>query len=79
MLFKLRFIQSGMMSFFLAFFMTAWITFLNLGITADYLLNWGSSFVFAWPAAFTIAFTISPTVAKWSASLHRKMAGLEKE
>lgn len=70
----LRVIQSVLMSFFLALFMTAWVTFLNLGVRPDFINFWATSFVFAWPAAFTISFVIGPSVAKWSHLLHSKFS-----
>ncbi|MFT2112112.1 DUF2798 domain-containing protein [Marinomonas sp. 2405UD68-3] len=60
------------MSFCLAFFMTAWVTFLNLGITADYFYHWFMSFIFAWPAAFLIAFSIGPVVTRLANTLYQR-------
>ena len=67
---RLRIIHSGLMSFFLALFMTAWVTYINLGVTPEYFTNWFTSFIFAWPAAFCIAFSIGPTVTKLAHKLH---------
>lgn len=69
---RLRIIQSGLMSFFLATFMTAWVTFLNLGLSSSFFLSWGKAFIFAWPIAFLIAFTVGPTVAKLAHSINSR-------
>lgn len=61
---KFRVYFAAMMSFVLAFLMTAWVTWINLGFVSDYLSRWMDAFVLAWPVAGTIAFLFGPFVQK---------------
>lgn len=62
-----RLVFSFYMSLFLAFLMTAWVTFLNLGFTPIYFEKWLTAFAMAWPAAWVIAFLFGPIIAKLTA------------
>ncbi|WP_084659999.1 DUF2798 domain-containing protein [Vibrio sonorensis] len=57
---KQRILFTVIMSFFLSFFMTLWVTFINLGFTPDFLQSWGRAFMLAWPAAAFVSFFTSP-------------------
>lgn len=57
---KHRIIFSLMMSFILSFLMTLWVTYLNLGLGANFVNSWLHAFVLAWPAAAIISFVASP-------------------
>jgi len=61
---RLRVIQGFFMSIFMASFMTAWVTFLNLGMSATFFIHWGKAFALAWPFAFCIAVLVGPTAAR---------------
>jgi len=66
---KFRLINSFFMSMVLSFFMTAWITYINLGLIEGYLGLWMKAWGLAWPAAFTIAFVSGPYVMKLTKKL----------
>ena len=59
-----RLIFALLMSFFLAFLMTAWVTWLNLGGDRPFFQPWLTAFASAWPAAALIAFLVGPFVQK---------------
>ncbi|MCG9711834.1 DUF2798 domain-containing protein [Shewanella insulae] len=40
--------------------MTLWVTYINLGISPEFLTSWGHAFLLAWPAAGMISFFTSP-------------------
>lgn len=61
---RFRLIQSGLTSILMVTFVTAWVTFLNLGFTELYFRQWGKAFLLAWPVAYLIAFLVGPRVAK---------------
>ncbi|WP_275664321.1 DUF2798 domain-containing protein [Shewanella insulae] len=48
------------MSFQLSSLMTLWVTYINLGISPEFLTSWGHAFLLAWPAAGMISFFTSP-------------------
>ncbi len=63
---KIRLIQSTLMSLLLCILMTGWVTWLNLGLSSQFMGLWGRAFALAWPAAFLISFTLGPLVARLS-------------
>ena len=63
---KLRLLNAILMSLVLSGLMSGWVTFINLGLTADYLEKWGDAFRLAWPAAAVIAFLFAPRILKIS-------------
>ena len=48
------------MTFIIVFLVSAVVTFLNIGLRADYLSQWLGSFIIAWPIAAVVAFVAIP-------------------
>ncbi|GAA0693822.1 hypothetical protein GCM10009104_21540 [Marinobacterium maritimum] len=63
---KQRLWFTALMSLVLSFFMTAYVTWLNLGFSDLYVTQWMRAFSMAWPAAGVISFIFGPTVQQWS-------------
>ena len=61
---KLRITFGALMSLVLTTLMTCWITYINIGLTPTFLTSWFKAFQLAYPAAFIIAFFISPHIMK---------------
>ncbi len=61
---KHRLIFALLMSFVLTFFMSAWVTFINIGLVNDFFHYWMSAWLLAWPAAGIISFVSGPRVNK---------------
>lgn len=57
---KARFIQPVVMSGFMAFMMTAMITYINIGWVSDFTARWLHAFAVAWPLAALAAFVALP-------------------
>lgn len=53
----------------LSFLMTGWVTWLALGLTADFLTRWMIAFRTAWPAAAVISFVTAPAILRLSIRL----------
>ena len=66
---KQRIIFSIIMSLILSFLMTCWITFINLGISDNFIAQWMHAFLLAWPAAGLISFLFAPTAQKLTQKL----------
>ncbi|TQV74452.1 DUF2798 domain-containing protein [Denitrobaculum tricleocarpae] len=66
---KQRLLSAALMSFALSLLMTCWVTWINLGWNPDFIRQWLSAFLLAWPAAAVIAFAIGPAVQKLSLTL----------
>ena len=63
-----KFVGPIVMAFIMATIMTGFVTWMNLGFTDDFLVNWGRAFVFAWPVASVAAFLalpIAPKITMW--------------
>jgi hypothetical protein len=69
-----RFIFTLLFSFCLSLLMSGWVTFINLGITSDFLARWSVAFLNAWPAAFVIAYTLAPSVQKLSVVITKRLS-----
>ncbi len=50
-------------------------TYINLGLRADFLLQWGKAYVIAWPIAAATAFVIMPTARRLTDSIIQKIGG----
>nr|WP_315259348.1 DUF2798 domain-containing protein [uncultured Duganella sp.] len=59
---RMRAMFALLMSLLMSSLMSGWVTWLNLGLSADFLPHWQHAFFAAWPAAFTIVMLCGPTV-----------------
>jgi Protein of unknown function (DUF2798) len=57
---KARLILSLLMSSVMVLMVTLLVTFLNLGLVPDFLLQWTKAYLVAWPVAAGTAFMIMP-------------------
>lgn len=69
---KHRFIFAVLMSFVLTFFMSAWVTFINIGLVDGFSNHWMSAWLLAWPAAGVISFVSGAKVQKLAQRLSEK-------
>ncbi len=76
---KYRLIYTIVMSAHLSFFMTLWVTWINLGFSDEFIGQWMHAFVLAWPAAGVISFMIGPMVQGLSKRLNGLFATSEKQ
>jgi hypothetical protein len=68
---KARFIFPILMSGVMAFLMTALVTFLNLGMPANFIALWLWAFAIAWPCAAIAAFIAIPVARRATAAIIR--------
>ncbi|KTF16996.1 DUF2798 domain-containing protein [Pseudoalteromonas sp. H105] len=59
---KIHFIFTLVFSFMMSFLLSAWVTYVNLGLSDTFLQSWLTAFINAWPAAFLVAFTVAPPI-----------------
>ena len=59
---KQRLVFASVMSLILSFFMTLWVTWINLGFNPEFLTQWMRAFGLAWPAAAVISFIMAPMI-----------------
>ncbi|NWO04695.1 MAG: DUF2798 domain-containing protein [Alteromonadaceae bacterium] len=68
---KHRIVFAILMSFILTLFMSAWVTFINIGLIDGFISHWLSAWVLAWPAAGIISFIFGPKIHQTSHKLIR--------
>ncbi len=61
---KTRFILAAIMSAMMVFMVTLLITFLNLGLRPDFLRQWATAYIIAWPVAATTGYLIMPAARR---------------
>ncbi|HEC75141.1 MAG TPA: DUF2798 domain-containing protein [Methylophaga aminisulfidivorans] len=66
---KHRMVFSLLMSFVLTFFMSAWVTYLNVGMIEDFVIFWMHDWFLAWPVAAVISFVSGPRLHAFSNTL----------
>ncbi len=59
------FVLGGIVSTFMSVFMSLFVTFINLGYSADFWNSWGQAFIRSWPLAFLLAIIITPQAKKF--------------
>ena len=75
---KARLIQPVVMSGFMAFMMTAVITYMNIGWVPDFITRWLHAFVVAWPLAALAAFIALPVSQRITRAILLRLAGLKQ-
>lgn len=70
---KHRIIFAVLMSFTLSLFMSAWITYMNIGLPADFVSFWMQAWILAWPAAGVISFIAGPFINNVSQKIANKL------
>lgn len=70
---KHRFIFALLMSFTLTLVMSAWITYLNIGLDPEFLSFWMHAWVLAWPVAGVVAFIAGPFLHKLAQKMVDRM------
>ncbi|GAA6170114.1 DUF2798 domain-containing protein [Sessilibacter corallicola] len=66
---KHRILFTVLMSGMLSFFMTLWITYINIGVGSGFVSKWLFAFLLAWPAAGIISFVVSPIAQRITAAI----------
>ena len=75
---KARFIQPVVMSGFMAFMMTAVITYMNIGWVSDFVTRWLHAFIVAWPLAALAAFIALPISQRITRAILLRLDGLKQ-
>lgn len=70
---KHRLIFATLMSFVLTLFMSAWVTFINMGVIEGFVGYWLSAWILAWPAAGVISFLCGPQIHQLALDIARKV------
>lgn len=68
-----RLIFTGLFSMCLSCLMSAWVTFINLGFSADFFFQWGIAYLNAWPAAFIASLLLNYPITKLTGAIMFKL------
>ena len=63
---KARFILAATMSAIMVLMVTMIATLINLGLPADFLVQWGKAYVVGWPVAAVTAYLIMPMARRFT-------------
>lgn len=63
---KERFILAATMSSMMVLMVTLIVTWLNLGLPPDFLLQWGKAWIIAWPIAAVTGFLVMPMARRFT-------------
>jgi hypothetical protein len=63
---KTRFILAATMSSMMVAMVTLIVTWLNLGLRHDFLLQWGKAYVIAWPVAALTGYAVMPMARRFT-------------
>ncbi len=72
---KARFILAAVMSSMMVFMVTLLVTYLNLGLRSDFMVQWVKAYFIAWPVAATTAFLVMPMAKRATDGILRKIGG----
>ncbi|MFL6798179.1 MAG: DUF2798 domain-containing protein [Xanthobacteraceae bacterium] len=61
---KTRFILTLLMSSVMVLMVTLLVTFLNLGVSSDFLVQWVKAYFIAWPVAALTGFVVMPSARR---------------
>lgn len=70
-----RFILAALMTAVMVCMVTLVVTFINLGLRADFLVQWGKAYFIAWPIAAITAFLVMPSARRLTDVIMEKIGG----
>lgn len=70
---KHRLVFAVLMSLVLTFFMSAWVTFINIGLRVNFIDYWFPAWLLAWPAAGVISFAFGPRINRLANRIAQKL------
>ena len=63
---------TALLSCAMASMVSAWVTYINLGLPEDFISRWGFAFINAWPASFTAAYLLNQPIMVLTQKLMRQ-------
>jgi Protein of unknown function (DUF2798) len=72
---KARLILALIMSSVMVFMVTLLVTFLNLGLRSDFLLQWVKAYFIAWPIAAATAYVWMPAARRLTERIVARLGG----
>jgi hypothetical protein len=70
-----RLILAVLMTAVMVFMVTLIVTFINLGLRGDFLVQWAKAYFIAWPIAAITAFLVMPSARRLTDTIMQKIGG----
>jgi hypothetical protein len=70
-----RFILAILMTAVMVFMVTLIVTFINLGLRADFVQQWAKAYFISWPIAAATAFAIMPAARRATDAIMKRIGG----
>ena len=70
-----RLILAVLMTAVMVFMVTLIVTFIILGLRADFLAQWAKAYFIAWPIAAITAFLVMPSARRLTDTIMQKIGG----
>lgn len=70
-----RLILACIMTAVMVFMVTLIVTFINLGLRSDFLMQWAKAYIIAWPIAAATAFLVMPAARQTTDAIMRRIGG----
>lgn len=68
-----RFILATVMTAVMVCMVTLVVTFINLGLRTDFLIQWAKAYLISWPVAAATAFVIMPGARRLTDAIMKKI------
>ena len=72
---KARLILALLMSSVMVFMVTLLVTFLNLGLRPDFVVQWAKAYFIAWPVAAATAYVVMPVARRLTERIMAQIEG----
>ena len=72
---KARFILAATMSSMMVAMVTLIVTWLNIGLRHDFILQWAKAYVIAWPVAAITGYVIMPMARRFADRVVARIGG----
>jgi hypothetical protein len=72
---KARFILAATMSSMMVAMVTLIVTWLNLGLRHDFILQWATAYIIAWPVAALTGYMVMPMARRFTDRVVARIGG----
>ena len=72
---KTRFILAATMSSLMVAMVTLIVTWLNLGLRHDFILQWAKAYIIAWPVAAITGYVVMPMARRFTDCVVTRIGG----
>ena len=73
-----RLILAATQSSMMVLMVTLVATYLNLGLRADFVLQWAKSYIVAWPIAAGMAYLVTPMARRFTDRVMSRIGGVNR-